>query len=319
MNGLSIIIPAYNSSETIRSCIESVICQLEPEDQLIVVDDGSEDDTGLIARSYPAVSLFRHEKNLGAAAARNTGASLALKNFLLFLDSDVLLSGDVLTKLRETLLREPDLSGFTAGSDAEELKPGFFTDYKNIYMSYIFARCDVEVNFFYGSFCGIRKSEFISWPTSPALCEDSHLGYLLSQTKKKIKFLHDIKIIHLKKYSIFSLFKNDFNIAASFMILFLRYNRWRTLLSGEKFGHTSKTQKWSVVLAVLGVFLGLQLHLLSLFIFFIWIILNIDFFIFLKTKRGSGFLFKSFVWTYIDHLIYAAGILKGVFQFVRFG
>ncbi|ERM80986.1 hypothetical protein P872_11810 [Rhodonellum psychrophilum GCM71 = DSM 17998] len=83
----SIIIPSYNRASTIGRAIDSVIGQTYTSWEIIVVDDGSTDNTREIILSFPHLRTFV-QKNLGVSVARNNGASLALGNWLIFLDSD---------------------------------------------------------------------------------------------------------------------------------------------------------------------------------------------------------------------------------------
>jgi glycosyltransferase involved in cell wall biosynthesis len=87
---ISVIIPAYEAANHLGSCLQALQQQTSANSQyeVIVVDDHSEDQTGEIARAQ-GVRLLRHERNRGAAAARNTGATAALGDTLLFIDSDV--------------------------------------------------------------------------------------------------------------------------------------------------------------------------------------------------------------------------------------
>jgi glycosyltransferase involved in cell wall biosynthesis len=84
----SVIIPAYNSAATLARAIESVRAQTWPAHEIIVVDDGSSDDTASVAESFgDAIRLIR-QPNSGVAAARNAGARLATGDWLAFLDAD---------------------------------------------------------------------------------------------------------------------------------------------------------------------------------------------------------------------------------------
>jgi glycosyltransferase involved in cell wall biosynthesis len=84
----SVIIPAYNAAATLARAIESVRAQTWPAHEIIIVDDGSSDDTASIARSYgDAVKLIR-QPNSGVAVARNVGARSATGEWLAFLDAD---------------------------------------------------------------------------------------------------------------------------------------------------------------------------------------------------------------------------------------
>ena len=84
---VSAIIPAYNSAKTLGRAIDSVLEQTYPNIELIVVNDGSTDDTEGVARSYPEVRFFS-QWNEGPASARNLGARHARGEYLALLDDD---------------------------------------------------------------------------------------------------------------------------------------------------------------------------------------------------------------------------------------
>lgn len=313
MSRLSIIVPAYNSERTLGACLESIKLQLTPEDELIVVDDASSDQTASVVSNFP-VKLFRNEKNMGPALSRNKGAEKATGEILVFIDSDVVLKDDELEVVKKYLALHKNIDAVTGSLDPDLVSHNFFTDYKNLYMNYIFSKCDRNINFIYGSFCAIRKEKFEAWPHDPRLGEDSHWGYLLTKNNKRIHFLHEIKVIHLKEYNLASLAKNDFQIARNFTALFLRYQRWQTIYTQEKFGHTTKNQKLSLILATLSSILLFVNPSAAIIIAFIWLILNLEFLVKLEDARDFSFFLKSLCWTYIDHLIYTAGIVRGCFS-----
>lgn len=89
---VSIIMPAYNCEKYLRDAIKSVIGQTYPNWELIVIDDGSKDNTAAIVddfvKSDPRIRLVKNGRNLGVSAARNRGISLANGDWIAFLDSD---------------------------------------------------------------------------------------------------------------------------------------------------------------------------------------------------------------------------------------
>ena len=74
---VSIIIPAFNASKTIGECISAVTHSDYPDVEIIVVDDGSVDDTLMIAESFSQVIVFTQD-NRGCASAKNLGAQNAI-------------------------------------------------------------------------------------------------------------------------------------------------------------------------------------------------------------------------------------------------
>ena len=84
---VSVIIPAYNSSRFLPVAIESVLNQTYPAFEIIVIDDGSIDNTREVCDTYPTVKYI-YQENQGISATRNTGMRMSAGDYLLFLDSD---------------------------------------------------------------------------------------------------------------------------------------------------------------------------------------------------------------------------------------
>lgn len=310
MSRISVIVPVYNGDKTLGACLESIRRQLTSEDELIVVDDASTDQTGSVVANFPAI-YTRNQQNQGPAISRNIGAGKASGDYLVFIDSDVVLKDDELEVVKNYFELHANVDAVTGSLDPDLVSHNFYTDYKNLYMNYIFSKCDRNINFIYGSFCAIRKEKFESWPQDPRLGEDSHWGYQLTQNGKRIHLISEIKVIHLKEYNFSSLAKNDFQIAKNFTLLFLRHQRWQTIYTQEKFGHTTKNQKISLILAALATLLLFLTPSAAIIMAFIWLILNLEFLVKLEDARDFSFFLKSLCWTFFDHLIYTAGIIHG--------
>jgi glycosyltransferase involved in cell wall biosynthesis len=83
----SVVIPCFNQKRFLRQAIGSALEQIQPTVEVIVVDDGSTDGSGDLARSFEDIRVVRQE-NAGLANARNAGLGLARGEFVLFLDAD---------------------------------------------------------------------------------------------------------------------------------------------------------------------------------------------------------------------------------------
>ena len=84
---ISVVIPAYNRVATLARAIDSVLAQTQKVEEIIVVDDGSDDATSEVVKMYPDVLLLR-QKNMGVSSARNNGVMMASSAWIAFLDSD---------------------------------------------------------------------------------------------------------------------------------------------------------------------------------------------------------------------------------------
>ncbi len=122
---ITVIIPAYNIENLITRCVESVVKQTYPEEliQILVVDDGSTDDTGMIidelADKYSNVTAL-HEPNGGSSRARNYALSKAEGDYIGFVDSDDYISPFMYEKLVDALIRNNALMAQTGRDEIAE-------------------------------------------------------------------------------------------------------------------------------------------------------------------------------------------------------
>lgn len=112
MPKISVVIPSYNRANLIAETIQSVLDQTFQDFEIIVVDDGSSDNTREVISRFPA--RYFYQKNRGLPAARNTGIRLSLGEYIAFLDSDDLLLEHALERGIEALERYPE-AGFSYG------------------------------------------------------------------------------------------------------------------------------------------------------------------------------------------------------------
>src|SRR5581483_12146947 len=87
MPEVSVIIPTYNRRDFVREAIASVLAQAYQDFEVIIVDDGSQDDTHAVIQEFPGVRYI-YQENRGVSAARNRGVTVSQGEFLAFLDSD---------------------------------------------------------------------------------------------------------------------------------------------------------------------------------------------------------------------------------------
>lgn len=98
----SVIVPVYNCASFLPPCAASILAQTEPDFELLLIDDGSTDESGrlcdALAAREPRVRVF-HRENGGAASARNFGLEQAAGEYAVFVDGDDLLEADTLAQL----------------------------------------------------------------------------------------------------------------------------------------------------------------------------------------------------------------------------
>lgn len=104
---VSVIVPTYNYGRFLAETLDSVFRQTVPAHEVIVVDDGSTDDTPAVAARYGERVVYLRQPNRGVAAARNAGVDRATGDWLAFLDADDLWEPDFLARVRPECTREP--------------------------------------------------------------------------------------------------------------------------------------------------------------------------------------------------------------------
>lgn len=108
MPSVSVIIPSYNAERWIKSTLDSVLAQTYSDIEIIVIDDGSTDDTvSVVSKNYPEIKLIS-QTNQGVAAARNKGIENASGEWIAFLDADDIWLPNKIRDQFELLATDPE-------------------------------------------------------------------------------------------------------------------------------------------------------------------------------------------------------------------
>ncbi len=139
---VSIIIPSYNQAESLASLLASIRSSRLDDYEIIVVDDGSTDETAAICSSAPGVRRLALSRNGGPARARNLGAAEARGAVLVFIDSDVTLfkDRDVLFDMVRSLDEDPSLDYVVTISDVQPAVLGAVAYHYSVYHAYYMER-----------------------------------------------------------------------------------------------------------------------------------------------------------------------------------
>lgn len=116
---ISVIVPTYQHASTLAQCLDSVFAQLRLADEIIVVDDGSTDNTKKILETFQDRIQVITQSNQGAPAARNNGFKQSKGTLVIFCDADVNMQQNMLSELEQALEEHPEAafaySGFKWG------------------------------------------------------------------------------------------------------------------------------------------------------------------------------------------------------------
>ena len=110
---ISVIVPIYNAEQYLHRCIDSILAQSYTDFELLLIDDGSKDDSGAICDAYAAkdsrVRVF-HKENGGVSSARNLGLDHAQGEYVTFCDADDYVAPDWLAAYRKAMAENVDLA-----------------------------------------------------------------------------------------------------------------------------------------------------------------------------------------------------------------
>lgn len=174
---ISLVIPTYNRANLLRETIESALRQKKPFSEIIVVNDGSTDNTLEILAVYSEHITIINSPNCGVQAARNKGVMSANSEYVAFCDSDDLLESNFVEKMSEWINSNPDckaiytnIKKFTATSiESDDLSqaPDYFLEGSKLHGDFYYEIPNLYLRLFtihpfYIAGCTIKKTFFTS-------------------------------------------------------------------------------------------------------------------------------------------------------------
>jgi cellulose synthase/poly-beta-1,6-N-acetylglucosamine synthase-like glycosyltransferase len=194
---VSIVVPAYQAEATIGPCVHALAAQIQPCDEIIVVDDGSSDRTAAQA-SAAGARVIRLETNRGPAAARNAGVHRAHGDLVVFTDADCEAAPDFVAKLVAPMVDERICGA----------KGAYLTRQRSIVATFV--QCEYEqryrhaaahewLDFVDTSACCFRRKEILQaggFDTELRVCEDQELSFRLSKAGVRIVFTPEARTYH---------------------------------------------------------------------------------------------------------------------------
>ena len=212
---VSVIVPVYNGSKFLHSCLDALFASDYSEFEVIVVDDGSTDDSAEISRSKGAIVIPSERRQSGPAAARNLAAKKAKGDILLFVDADVVVKTDTITKVANRFTEGPEISALFGSYDDEPGEQNFLSQYKNLQHHFVHQNSNPEASTFWAGLGAVRRDVYLSVGgfdcerfAIPSI-EDIELGVRLRAAGHRILLDRNIQAKHLKKWEIVSLIKTD--------------------------------------------------------------------------------------------------------------
>lgn len=158
---ISVVIPVRNGARALDACLQAACQTALPENEVVVVDDGSMDESAAIAARHPC-RLVRLERVRGASAARNAGAAAAHGDTLFFTDADCILGPQTLPRAAAALDATGPRVVIGGTYETRPDDPGFFSAFQAVFINYHETRRPDNPDYVATHAMAIRTADFMA-------------------------------------------------------------------------------------------------------------------------------------------------------------
>ena len=311
---LSAIVPAWNAAATLAQCLDAIVAQASDIVEIIVVDDGSTDNTFEIASGYD-VQTIRLPQNMGASIARNRGAEMARAPILFFLDADVVLDPGGLARAR-TAMADPGAGAIIGSYDDDPAAESTISRFKNLAHHHFHQRSRGDVTIFWGA-CGLVRRELFfaagGFDEHRFEIEDVELGYRMAARGVRIVLDPGLQVKHLKRWTLRSLVTTDiWRRAIPWTILWLEGRRLPSDLNFSAEQRVAAIVALAIPVAASLALFNARIGILVAALVAVAIWLNRDLYRLLVRRGGLWFSVKGFLLQQFYYLYSMFGIAAGV-------
>tara|TARA_X000000368_G_C23026494_1_gene710471 strand:- start:598 stop:1593 length:996 start_codon:yes stop_codon:yes gene_type:complete len=323
---ISIVIPFYNSQNSIEDCLNAVFKSSYKNFEVIAVSDGSRDSSSSITKKFPC-KIISLRKNRGSGFARNKGAKLAKGKVIVFLDSDVIIKKNHLKLISNIFTKKK----YRMAQGVYLHKPNYkkiATQYLQSYQCYyVFSKKLKYINNLVSNFFIIEKKIFLSVKGFDpnfvgSNAEDADLGYKLINNGFKIPIVRKLGVFHKVDFGLETFINKITRIHTGEMKMFLRKKNILKKVSQNNY----KPIILSIILLFSQIFLLLcNLYFKFNFIFEALILLNIVFLItqknflkFLIKTKGIKIFFRCLPFVYLHIFLLIYSFFAGLVEFTIF-
>jgi glycosyltransferase involved in cell wall biosynthesis len=270
LSRISVVIPNFNGASTLPHCLQSLRAEESERfrfHEIIVVDDGSTDDSENVAKPF-GVTYLRLTERGGPSRARNYGARTATGDLIWFLDADIEVR-DGAAEIIDNAFADPTLDALIGSYDDDPSDPGLVSRFKNLFHHFVHQQAHGSISSFWSG-CGVvRKNVFDGvggyeekfWHRYDPV-EDIHFGYKLQTHGCNIRLNRNLQVKHHKRWTLSSLFMADvFNRAIPWTIILMSY---------KEIGRGELNLGWKYKFSIVAVYLALLSMPMALFYPVLW-------------------------------------------------
>lgn len=210
---ISVVVPVRNDRDNLERCLKALATSDCNRYEVIVMDDASTDDTPDVAERLGA-KVIRLERNMGPAGARNLGAEHAESDLLLFIDADVCVNKETVSRFVKAFEEHPEVDAVFGSYDHDPEHRGLFSQYRNLVHHFTHQSSNREATTFWTGCGAVRKDVFLRHAGFDAnyarpCIEDIELGVRMSKAGHRIMLDRTIQATHLKHWTLWKMIKTD--------------------------------------------------------------------------------------------------------------
>lgn len=211
---VSVVIPVRNDATNLRRCLDALNASTYSDFEVIVVDDGSSDESAFVAKRRGA-RVVRSDLSGGPAAARNAGVEVAHGEIIFFLDSDVCVHPDTLEQLVATFDEDFAIDAVFGSYDATPASPSLVSQFKNLFHHFVHQRAKADAGTFWTGCGAVRHDVFTRLGgfdteryTRPCI-EDIEFGVRMKRSGHHIVLNKAVQATHLKRWTLRGMVHSD--------------------------------------------------------------------------------------------------------------
>ena len=307
---VEVVIPAHQAEREVASCLEELENAGFHSDEITVVDDGSTDATGDVARAA-GVRVIVNSVARGPARARNRGVMASDADIIIFVDADVVVHESARERLLGHFLSDASLTALFGSYDDSPAAQRSVSRYRNLLHHFVHQNGLRDARTFWTGFGAVRRESFLSvggldpeWQN----IEDVEFGLRLAEAGGRILLDRELLATHLKDWTLSGMLRTDFVGRA---VPWTRLLMFRGARTGDLNTSAAHLIAACAILSIAAALLVAVFEPMALIVAvtgaILFVTANLQFLRFLSRRHGTGFVLRSIPL----HALHYAAALSG--------